>query len=312
MPMCRTNLVRCALALAVIDKMGVNAEAAGSFLASGLAENITAAANQSIGVLDQGIDLLTIESIQCVRSAGGIDGFARAGMAALGAATAAAATVAGGGTAIIGTGGAAIGMMPLTAGLVAKAAASGAGFGVTALEFLDAAFSGQDDLIVQVDGKTVVPFDGSKFQAMNPGDTIRPNIQRSIKTSGRISLIEYDSGSDNDDLGSVDVLGGADYRVPDAIVYAPRSEDGSIYYVTYRVEANKGLARDLVDYMLCGTNQCIECARVACHNQDYSQLDRDKDKSDLKTCPGGFKHMKYIKYPQHIVADVYLRVCQRI
>lgn len=137
--------------------------------------------------------------------------------------------------------------------------------------------------------------------------------------SATISLIEYDSGSDNDDLGSIavnsnafdKVTPGEDYQLVDAIVLAPRAEDGSIYYVTYRVERNKGETADVVNYMLCGTNACMACPNASCNVSYSGKLDRDKDKGDLKKCPAGFEHQSWKKYPQTWpAADVYLQACK--
>ena len=46
---------------------------------------------------------------------------------------------------------------------------------VTALNFIDGPTSGQDDLIVRVNGKIVVPSSG-KYQAMEAGDIIYPDV----------------------------------------------------------------------------------------------------------------------------------------
>lgn len=147
---------------------------------------------------------------------------------------------------------------------------------------------------------------------MNAGQTIRPNIRVSMQGHARISLLEYDSGSDNDDLGSLDIQGGSDRAQDEVIVLAPRDEDGSIYYISYKVEAGKGDPKDIAGYVLCGTNQCDACQNEDCVNQDYSNIDRDKDKPDLKACPQGMVTSRYQHYPQWWpAADVYARVCKR-
>ena len=46
---------------------------------------------------------------------------------------------------------------------------------MTALNFIDGPTSGQDDLIVRVNGKIVVPSSG-KYQAMEAGDIIYPDV----------------------------------------------------------------------------------------------------------------------------------------
>jgi hypothetical protein len=265
----------------------------------------------------QATDLLVIEKIRNVKSAGGIDAGGYAGFGALGAIIAGGATAAAGGAVVVGTGGAAIGTVPVTAGAVAAAAASGAGTAISAATFLDGTFSGQDDLIVKVNGKTVWPRSGT-FQPMNAGQEIFPAIEVPFEQGASIQLIEYDYASDNDDLGSIEVRSsafdrvtpGQGYRVPDAIILAPLEEDGSVYYVTYSVLRNVGSTANVTKYMLCGTNQCDACARDNCDGQDYSQLDRDGDKEDLKSCPFPFVTSQYKKYPQIFpFDDVYLRVC---
>jgi hypothetical protein len=277
---------------------------------------LAAVALMSMSSTGQATDLLVIKKILCTKSAGGIDAGSTAGFAALGAIVAGGATAAAGGTVVVGTGGAAIGTVPVTALAVAKAAAGGATTAVTALKLLDSTFSGQDDLIVKVNGKTVLPTSGA-FLPVNPGDTIDTDIRVSIEQGASIQLIEYDSGSDNDDLGSIIVhhdafdqaMPGQNYTVNEAIVLAPREEDGSVYYVTYSVLRNAGTPADVTDYMLCGTNQCDACVNDNCVGQSYSQLDRDGDLPDLKSCPPFLVTTSYQKFPQFIVDDVYLRVC---
>lgn len=238
------------------------------------------------------IDLLTIIQITNVKPAGGLDAAGQFAFGAIGAAISAGATAATGGT--------------ITASSLVDSVKTGVRVG----EFLDQQFSGQDDLIVKVDGRTLLPSSGTYFP-MQGGQVIWPNIQAAFRGSARISLIEYDSGSDNDDLGGLKVTGGRDYVVTDAVVLAPLEEDGSIYYVTYKVEANRGNPQAIVQSILCGTNQCDECFNPDCSGQPYGELDRDGDLEDLKSCPDAFKTTNYIEYPQFLVDDVYLRVCQR-
>lgn len=266
-----------------------------------------------------GADLLVIESIKCQKPAGGIDGASTAGFGALGAIVAGGATVVAGGAVVVGSGGTAIGTVPVTAAATAKAAAGGAGTAVSAVKLLDGQFSGQDDLIVNVNGQKVLPTTGN-FQKMEQNQVIKPNLKVSFDKTATISLIEYDSGSDNDDLGSITVHSnafdivtpGKDYRVEDAIVLAPREEDGSVYYVTYHVERNKGQKANVVEYMLCGTNACMACPNATCNVSYSGKLDRDKDKEDLKKCPAGFDHQSWKKYPQTWpAADVYLQACKK-
>jgi hypothetical protein len=202
---------------------------------------------------------------------------------------------------------------------VVSAAASGtvsvsdlydsARLGVEVGQFLDRQFSGQDDLIVKIDGRTVLPTDRT-YYPMQAGQEIRPNLQASFNGAARLRLIEWDRGSDNDDLGSVTIIGSRDYTGNDIVVLAPDSEDGSIYLVSFRVEVGRGNPQAIVKSMLCGTNQCDECQRLDCSGQPYGELDRDGDKADLLRCPPHFDEMGFITYPQVLVEDVYLRVCR--
>merc|ERR1719469_599054 len=133
---------------------------------------------------------------------------------------------------------------------------------------------------------------------MDSGQTKNTNIRVSFQGHARISLLEYDHGSDNDDLGSLDVEGGMDANVPQAVIQAPREEDGSVYHVSFQIQKGKGNPNDVVGYMLCGTNQCDSCMYENCNHQSYGNLDRDKDHGDLKACPRGMRTTRYIKYPQ--------------
>ena len=98
-----------------------------------------------------------------------------------------------------------------------------------------------------------------------------------------------------------------------ALIVAPSSHDGSAYELDYSVPVK---ARTNTKYMLCGTNQCNKCDVTACEGhqlEHYPELDRDKDKEDLKPCPIGFATLRYEKYPQiWPFADVYLRICRRL
>ena len=245
-------------------------------------------------------DLLTIESIQCAKPAGGVDGWMIDGLSAL---------------RDVAKDIKAAEREETTVSDIADAAAKGSSLAKEALEFLDGKFSGQDDLIVQVNGKRVLPTTGD-YQAMNAGQTINPNIQVSFRNRVRISLIEYDSGSDNDDLGNREIdssrmKANEVKRWENIIITAPADEDGSVYYVTARVDAGKGNPSSVPQWVKCGTAQCVACPKAQCAERDHSELDRDGDKKDLKKCPPGYTHFSYQKYPQiWPFEDVYLRICR--
>jgi len=253
-------------------------------------------------------DTLVIEKVQCKQSATGIDNFAIAGAAAIGAVIAGGITAAGGVGVILGTGGAGA---PVTFGAIFKAAASGAKGGASALKFLNTQTSGTDDLIININGEHVWPVDGG-HGSVSAGENVTMNVRFDFDGAARIQLIEYDSGSDNDDLGSIDVNTdvepGKDYRIVDAVALS--KEEGDLYYVTYRVERNdkgKGEAK----YQLCGTAACKICKDDPCCKTTSNQgLDRDGDKPDLKSCPPGFTDKGWktwdLAWPAE---DVYLRIC---
>ena len=249
-------------------------------------------------------NLLTITGIKCVKPAGGVDGWISDGLDALKYIGQAAGTLGG----VVG--------LP-TLSMVAKYASQGSAEAQKAINLLNGKYSGQDDLIVQVNGKQVLPVSGT-YQAIKGGQTINPNIKVSFRNNVRISLIEYDSGSDNDDLGNV-TIDSSKMKInesrtwKDLIVTAPSSEDGSIYLVTARVDKGKGNSSSVPKWVKCGTAQCIACTQEQCAEHRRDGLDRDGDTEDLKACPPGYKDFGYQKYPQTWPAeDVYLRICKLV
>lgn len=255
-------------------------------------------------------DTITIEKVTCQHAATGIDSFAHAGIAALGAAAGAIATAVAGGAVVIGTGGVAVGTVPLTASAVVAAAGSGASAANTALGWIDDLTSGTDDLIININGEQVWPVGGG-HGSIEAGDTIYPDVSYDFDGNGRIEFIEYDSGSDNDNLGSIDVVDdvspGEDYRINEALLFS--DVEGSLYKVTYRVERNDR-GRD-PKYMVCGTAACRECVHDRCCRGETNQgLDRDGDEEDLRACPPGFYDKGWKTYDLWWPADdVYLRIC---
>ena len=102
---------------------------------------------------------------------------------------------------VVGTGGVALGSVPLTAGMVAAAASKGWGGAQTALTFIDNLTSGTDDLIISINGHQVWP-EGGGHGAISAGETIYPNVKFDFDGNCRIRFIEFDTG-DNDDLGTI-------------------------------------------------------------------------------------------------------------
>jgi len=256
-------------------------------------------------------DTLVIEKVTCKHVAVGIDAGAKALASTIGAIVAGGATALGGATVVVGTGGAAVGTIPVTATAVVSAAAGGASAAKEALEYIDKLTSGKDNLVINVNGQKVFPTSGQYFD-IKAGETIRPNVRFDFDGKARIQLIEYDWGSDNDNLGWIDIVDdvspGQDYRVNEAIVFS--KEEGDVYYVTYKVERNDKGGKE--SWLLCGTSACKTCSKPGCTSTSNSGLDRDGDKGDLRKCPPGFKHQGYKKYVMlWPFDDVYLRICSQ-
>jgi hypothetical protein len=171
-----------------------------------------------------------------------------------------------------------------------------------------------DDLIVTVSDQQIIPINGES-ELMLPETSLQLNTKISFERGLRIQLLEYDSGSANDDLGYLEINNdwydldtpGADYEEIGAIV-ADISET-SIYFISFKVTRNAGIEADVIENMICGTELCNVCFNEQCDGQTISNLDRDKDFNDLKSCPVPLLTTGFRKFPQIIVADVYLRVC---
>jgi hypothetical protein len=102
----------------------------------------------------QRADLLTITKIKNIKPASGLDAAGKFVIGAIGAVVSAAAS----GTVSVGD------------------LYDSARIGVEVGEFLDQQFSGQDDLVVKIDGRAVLPSQGAYFP-MQAGQEIRPNLQ---------------------------------------------------------------------------------------------------------------------------------------
>ena len=261
-------------------------------------------------------NLLIIESIQSVKASGKIDSSSRQGFRSLGNLLSKGASISSSGAVVIKKD--TIATVPLNLAAIEQAASIGLKDAVTALRFMKTKFNGQDDLIVNVNGQKIVPSKG-KFQKMRTGQVIKPGIPVSFKKSVTISFIEYDTGTSNDALGHItinsdafdQVQKGISYRVKDAIVLGPKAKDGSLYYVTYRVERGKGYASKVVNYLLCGMNACMECSDSTCKIKNKGNLIGNKDKGKLRQCLSGFKHLRWQKH-KHLwpTTDNYLKVCK--
>ena len=236
----------------------------------------------------QTADLLTITKIKTVKPASGLDSAGKTFFGIVGAAVSSAAS----------------------GGISAGDLYNGAKYGVQVGEFLDKQFSGQDDLMVRIDGRVYLPTQGN-YYAMQGGQEIFPNLQAAIQGAGQLQLIEWDGGSDNDNLGMLTILGGRSYTGTDIVILAPDSEDGSVYLVSYRVDAGMGNPQAVTKSMMCGTNQCEICNRLDCSGQSRGGMDRDGDKPDLLRCPPHFDEAGFREFDMTWPAeDVYLRICR--
>jgi len=254
-------------------------------------------------------DTIVIEKVTCQRVATGIDDIFKVGAQLLGALYNAREPLTQAGATLMENGAAAIGELPLTAKEVYDAFNEGWEQGDEAVEFIDKVTSGTDDLIININGDKIYP-PNADHGSISAGETIQPNVPFDFDGNCRIQLIEYDWGSDNDNLGFIEVNDnvspGKDYRVEDALVF--NEDEGDLYKVTYRVERNDR-GRD-PKWMLCGTAACKECESDCCESDSNQGLDRDGDTEDIRSCPPGFSGRGWITYDLWWPADdVYLRIC---
>ena len=166
-------------------------------------------------------------------------------------------------------------MAPVTVAMWSAAAGAGSALALQSITLLDKKFSGTDHLVMKVNGQQVFPQSGA-YRDIQGGQQIDLNLKVSFSGNARVGLLEYDWGSDHDYMGHVDVAGGKTEEFEEAIVF--ESEESGFYLVTYRVDAGKGDAKDVVGWTICGTNTvCDACRTERCEGHDISNLDRDKD-----------------------------------
>merc|ERR1711988_2968 len=260
-------------------------------------------------------DTIIIEEITCIQAATGISTEATAAVAALSSLAAVLGTAIAGGAVVVGTGGAAIGTVPLTLTAVAKAAAGGLSAGITAMHALDKLTSGEDDLIVTINGVKVWPTGGLVHGRIEAGQTIRPNIHFDVDgdlhVTNVIRFLEHDSdGSGHDDLGQIPIFHnekkGKNY---DRTLMTYSKKEGDLYQVKYSVKRNNKGKKPR--WLQCGVSVCIECFNdPCCKKTSRVGLDKDKDKEDVRKCPPKWKNRGWktfnLLFP---AADVYLRIC---
>lgn len=266
--------------------------------------------------------LLTITSVKCIKPSSGLDDAAKYGMSAVvavgvGAAVASGCIATAGGCAaalpaMMGT----LGAKAAAVAVAAKNGASAASSAKAGLEFLDQRFSGTDDLIVKINGMTVLPapkwpcrrYNNDRTACLiDAGQTITGKTSFSFKNTATIQLLEYDTHSDNDDLGWLRVDPSITQGGEQIVILS--EPEGTIYSVSFTVKLGGGNKDEIPEYLQCGTVECRPCAQSHCRGSDG--LDRDGDKEDLKKCPSGYVLDRYEKFPQWWPAsDVYLKICK--
>jgi len=161
----------------------------------------------------------TIRSVRCISPSSGINNVSRSVAAAIGATvgvvTATVATGASGGV-LIGTYGIAI--------------VGGASTGVAAINGLDGVFSGTDDLYVRVGGNKVWP-SGSRSTEVRSQQTVMLNHTTPLTRPTPIELMEYDSVSDDDSLGTL-MLRPEQLPLPGGRQWVVSGVDGSSYEIS--------------------------------------------------------------------------------
>eukprot|EP00930_Biecheleria_cincta_P087895 TRINITY_DN77135_c0_g1_i1.p1 TRINITY_DN77135_c0_g1~~TRINITY_DN77135_c0_g1_i1.p1 ORF type:complete len:568 (-),score=101.20 TRINITY_DN77135_c0_g1_i1:276-1979(-) len=290
--------------------------------------------------------LLTISSIKCIKPSAAVGTetkLALTGAAVVAAAgfTTASCVATAGGCAFTAP---LIGKLAGTLGTLAtagQAAVDAAGAIKTAESVLNTAYSGTDELIVKVNGVQVLPAPGIPCRGyymekkdekldcsgyncqwvtkvtdkgnipackINAGETINAKIEASFQGAATIQLMEYDYGSDNDDLGWFQVDPSRNpHEGQDMVVYS--AAEDTIYMISYKIDHGKGNKEDIPATLQCGTVECRPCEGASC--RDHSGLDRDGDLHDLKACPGNYVHDRYERFPQWWpFSDVYLRICK--
>ena len=179
----------------------------------------------------------------------------------------------------------------------------------------DLAGGGQsDDLHIRINGQLVYVEEISQGEIVN----LQTEVSASFLGGFRIQLIEWDSGSNNDNLGFIGVTDdykpGENYSV-EALVLGPE-EEGSIYVITYRVERGVGDPAEVTTAMLCGINQCNACEGASCDRDERDGIDRSAQ-GGLLSCSehyypmdGPFRFAQWVIYDQFIGYDVRLKECR--
>jgi hypothetical protein len=163
---------------------------------------------------------LTIHSVKCISPARGIDNVTRAAFGTLGA-------IAGAGVIVAGakvTGGAFL-AVAASAGISGASVASQA---IRGLELLDGILSGTDDLYIKVNNQKVWP--ESQDMDFVAEQMMQLDLRVPFTGNLKIELMEYDSGSGDDSLGTafIDTTAMTGTFGPEQLMIF-REAEGSIY-----------------------------------------------------------------------------------
>ena len=250
-------------------------------------------------------DRLIIEKITCKKPATGISGDAKTAARAL------FAIIKGGVSVAASQGVAAVVAIPVTVADITQSALDGSKSGIDAINLLDASFSQTDQLFINIDGKKVFP-KGRDYVNIDGGESVDPRIVYDFDVGCTIQFVEHDWGSAHDSLGSIVIntkpYQGKDFKVKGAILMSLK--EGSIYYVDYRVERNKGSEVD-DHWQLCGTSICKRCTKRWCVDSSNSGVDGDTNKNDLIDCPFPSVLRGWKKLDLWWRRDKYLNICSK-
>ena len=203
---------------------------------------------------------------------------------------------------------------PVTVADITQAAADGNYEGIEALRLLNETYSQSDNLFVNIDGNKVFPKD-TDYVGIEAGESVNPIIDYSFEGGCTMQFIKHGLSSSHVSLGSIVINTapydkknpGKDFRVDNAILMS--FIEGSIYYVDYRVERNKGLEVG-EQWQVCGIDMCRRCAERWCagsHDVLHGiNMFRNKPHSNSNGCrfPSIHRDLIVIKDP-----DWYLQIC---
>jgi len=226
------------------------------------------------------IDKVTLTEIKTLLPAGGLDAFSVGAIREL---IAGAATGASGANTFVNT----------------KLLASGIKYAFEDLlddkiaEFDQNFISTTDQLIVRINGVRAVPVSlADKFYPMEKGDIYPAQVSGFTLGTSTVQILEYDSASDNDDLGSLEIFDESMLSEPveplnedTVFVIATNDEDDSVYKVSYKLEPNVGNLDDVPERIICGRDECVDAREPLPKTFAISELYNGLSPMD---CPAGY------------------------